>query len=295
MKKKIIILISIFIVIISLSFISTYFNDLKYKEKISNIKNDILLYLENKYNEKFDIIEFSYTKNTYDTYENEELVTKEMESSFIYTFRMSSARLIEFIVTYVVYENEEEYINYKNLDIMEAGLYENYIYEYKIRDIKREVKNDIYDLISGASSLDIYINYFKDDYTLMRYSLDSDLKKEKIEYYNKLDKKVSNFDWYKACVDINDNYTLVFDIEINDYITKTNLKDFKKEVKDLVLYLEELGYYNYEINFSFKNYVKATASRYIEEDDDIYLIFDYKENYSDIDESEKLTAYIIEK
>ena len=49
------------------------------------------------------------------------------------------------------------------------------------------------------------------------------------------------------------------------------------------------------INFSFKNYVKANASKYLEEDDDIYLIFDYKEDYSDVLEKDRLTAYIIKK
>ena len=62
----------------------------------------------------------------------------------------------------------------------------------------------------------------------------------------------------------------------------------------MVIYLELVGYDNYDINFSFKNYLSARATKY-DEDDSIYLIFAYVENYTDISEEDRLHAYIIEK
>ena len=130
---------------------------------------------------------------------------------------------------------------------------------------------------------------------LLDYSLDSKEEKDIHKEYRDLDKNISNLDWFLFCRKINTIYALTLDIEVNNYIDESNLDEFKKEVKNLVLYLEDSGYDNYDINFNFKNYLSARATRYEEENDSIYLIFAYVENYTDLEKEDWLQAYIIKK
>ena len=60
MKKKIIVISAIFIIsiIIVLSFVVSFINDKKIKDKREEVKELVLNYLEDKYNEKFEIKEY---------------------------------------------------------------------------------------------------------------------------------------------------------------------------------------------------------------------------------------------
>ena len=295
MKKSIYIISILFIIFLLLiSFGISFYNDKKLDLKHNNIKEEVLSYLKDKYNEEFDIVSFDYIKNSYSFIDNEELVTKDMKYSYIYNLKISSKRLIEFDVTYVVYEEIDEYNDLKKHDIIEPGIYDNYIYLYKIKSIKSEIKNSVNDKISNVIDFDLYIDYFDEENLVLDYSLDSEEEKSLNKKYRELDKNISNLDWFLFCREINTIYALTFDIEVNNYIDNNNLDEFKDEVKDLVIYLELVGYDNYDINFSFKNYLSARATKY-DEDDSIYLIFAYVENYTDISEEDRLHAYIIEK
>lgn len=282
--------------LILISFGISFYNDKIFDVKNNEIKEEVLSYLKDKYNEEFSIIDFTYERNSYEVEEDGELVTKEMNDSYIYTLKVSSARLVEFDVIYIVYEDIDEYNTYEQYDIKKAGIYENYLYEYKLKMIKKEIKNSVYGMISDVTEFSVYIDYFDEDTILIDYSLDSDLKKEVYDAYRSLNKNVSNKEWFEACLKINDGYALTLDIDVNKYINNSNLEDFKEEVKDLVSYLEELGYSNYDINFSFKNYTSGRATRYLEDSSEkIYLIFAYVENYSNVEDEDKLYAYIIDK
>ena len=186
------------------------------------------------------------------------------------------------------------YNDLKQYDILESGIYDNYVYKYKIKSIKSEIKDGVNDNLSNVTDFDLYIDYFDEENLVLDYSLDSDEEKKINKEYRELDKSISNLDWFLFCRKINTIYALTLDIEVNNYIDKNNLDEFKSEVKNMVLYLEELGYDNYDINFSFKKYLSARATKY-DEDDSIYLIFAYVENYTDIALEERLQAYIIEK
>lgn len=295
MKKNIYIIICLFIIfLLVISFGVSFYNDKKINDKHNNVKEDVLTYLKDKYNEDFDIVSFDYVKNSYTFIEGEEFVTKEMRDSYIYNLKLSSNRLLEFDVTYIVYENIDEYNDLKQYDILESGIYDNYVYKYKIKSIKSEIKDGVNDNLSNVIDFDLYIDYFDEENLVLDYSLDSDEEKKINKEYRELDKSISNLDWFLFCRKINTIYALTLDIEVNNYIDKNNLDEFKYEVKNMVLYLEELGYDNYDINFGFKNYLSARATKY-DEDDSIYLIFAYVENYTDIALEERLQAYIIEK
>ena len=295
MKKNIYIIICLFIIfLLVISFGVSFYNDKKINDKHNNVKEDVLTYLKDKYNEDFDIVSFDYVKNSYTFIEGEEFVTKEMRDSYIYNLKLSSNRLLEFDVTYIVYENIDEYNDLKQYDILESGIYDNYVYKYKIKSIKSEIKDGVNDNLSNVIDFDLYIDYFDEENLVLDYSLDSDDEKKINKEYRELDKSISNLDWFLFCRKINTIYALTLDIEVNNYIDKNNLDEFKSEVKNMVLYLEELGYDNYDINFGFKNYLSARATKY-DEDDSIYLIFAYVENYTDIALEERLQAYIIEK
>lgn len=296
MKKNLYISIGLLIIfLLVLSFGISFYNDKILNDKHNNIKEEVLSHLEDKYKEEFDIVDFSYAKNSYSFLENDELVTKNMEFSYIYNFRMVSNRLVEFDVTYVVYEDISEYNDLKQYDIMEHGIYDNYIYVYKVKSIRMDIKDGIYNNISNVMDYDIYIDYFDEENLLIDYSLDSVDEKEINKEYRMLNKDISNVDWFLFCRKINSVYALTLDIEVNSYIDKNNLEEFKEEVKSLVSYLEDSGYDNYDINFNFKNYLSARVTRYDVDNESIYLIFAYVENYSNVSDEDKLYAYILEK
>ncbi len=296
MNKKIVTISVIFIIltIIVLSFVVSFFNDKKIKERREEVKELVLNYLEDKYNEKFEIKEYLVEKVPLDI---TVLTDEVIEKSNFHKFVVSSARLVEFDVIYIEYLDEDIYLENKELDILEPGIYDNYIYNYKIRDFRSEIREEVNSIIGNVKDMDVSFtdigNYYIEN-LLIRQSLDS---KEELELYNKyfnFDKSVSNKDFYDMTRKIT-NGELIIDLEVNDYILNSNLSSFKKKVKKIVKYIQGLGYEEYNINIILNKYQSAKITKYLEEEkDQIYLIFDY-DIYSNEDDSNKLGAYIIDK
>jgi len=299
-KKNKLIIFCIFLILILLvliSFLLSFYNDIQYNKKIDNIKDEVIMYLKDKYNEDFIVEDIVIEKNTYDVEKDDVYVTEEMSSSYVYTLKMSSNRLVKFDVIYVVYEDDKEYDHNKKYNIMEEGLYENYIYEYKIKEFRKEMKQRIFNIVNNIENFKVSIEEAQASVNniLVDYSLDTINVKKIYDKYRKVTKDISNKDFYDLYVEIDDNSSLIIDLEVNTFINKSNILNFQKEVKELVLYLEKLGYKEYEINYNFNNYQTASVTKYFSDDkEQIYLIFDYQV-FSNVDEAEKLEAYIFDK
>ena len=290
MNKKNFVLILILILLVSLSFIITFFSG--DKKRITQVKEDVLEYLSNKYNDEFEIKDYTLDQVPYEI----DVVSDEgFETSELYVFKVVSRRLVEFDVVYIEYLDEDVYLNNKANDIMEPGIYDNYLYFYKLKDIKSDIRKDVEDILGNVKGIDVSLtdigNYYIEN-LLIRQTLDS--KEELVLYdkYLKLDKSVSNIEFYNLTKDIT-NGEIVVDIVVNDYIDKDNLSEFKKKVKKLVSYLQDVGYVNYEINFKLNKYQSANVTKYFDDDkEQIYLMFDY-ENFSI--EEDMLNVYILDK
>ena len=290
MNKKNFVLILILILLVSLSFIITFFSG--DKKRITQVKEDVLEYLSNKYNEEFEIKDYTLDQVPYEI----DVVSDEgFETSELYVFKVVSRRLVEFDVVYIEYLDEDVYLNNKANDIMEPGIYDNYLYFYKLKDIKSDIRKDVEGILENVKGIEVSLtdigNYYIEN-LLIRQTLDS--KEELVLYdkYLKLDKSVSNMEFYNLTKDIT-NGDIVVDIEVNDYIDKDNLSEFKKKVKKLVSYLQDVGYVNYEINFKLNKYQSANVTKYFDDDkEQIYLMFDY-ENFSI--EEDMLNVYILDK
>ena len=123
MNKKNFVLILILILLVSLSFIITFFSG--DKKRITQVKEDVLEYLSNKYNEEFEIKDYTLDQVPYEI----DVVSDEgFETSELYVFKVVSRRLVEFDVVYIEYLDEDVYLNNKANDIMEPGIYDNYLY-----------------------------------------------------------------------------------------------------------------------------------------------------------------------
>ena len=163
--------------------------------------------------------------------------------------------------------------------------------------IRSEIKKDVLNIMSDSSNLKL--SFSNISLNTNNIFIDRSLYDEKTlslyEEYRNLDKTVSNSDFYDILYRIDDNVSIEISLDINRFITKSDVEKLKKELRKLVSYIQDFGYVNYDINLSFDNYQRANVTRYIEDDKEkIYLIFDY-ENYSDIDEEDKLQAYIFDK
>lgn len=296
MKKKIITFSVIFIIliIIVLSFVVSFINDRKIKERREEIKQFVINCLEDKYNEKFEIKEYLVEGVPVDI---TTLTDEVIEKSNFHKFIVLSSRLVEFDVVYIEYLDNDIYLKNKESDILEPGIYDNYIYNYKMRDIRSEIREEVNTILGNVKNIDVSFtdigNYYIEN-LLIKQSLDS---KEELDLYNKyfnLNKDISNKDFYDKTMEIS-NGELILDIEVNDYIVNSNLSNFKKKVKKLVKYIQGLGYKEYNINLTFNKYQSANIVKYLEEEkEQIYLIFDY-DIYSNEDDSNKLGAYIIDK
>ena len=296
MKKKLIAIsvILIILTIVVISFVVSFINDKKIKERREEIKELVLNHLEDKYNEKFEIKEYLVEGVPLDiTTLTDEVIT---DSNF-HKFRVYSSRLVEFEVVYIEYLDEDVYLENKELDVLEPGIYDNYIYNYKMKDIRSEIREEVSSILGTVKDIDVSFtdigNYYIEN-LLIKQSLDS---KEELELYNKyfnLNKDVSNKDFYEKTMEIS-NGEIIIEIEVNDYILNSNLSSFKKKVKKLVKYIQGLGYKEYNIKITLNKYQSAEVTKYLEEEkDQIYLIFDY-DIYSNEDDSNKLGAYIINK
>ena len=166
-----------------------------------------------------------------------------------------------------------------------------------MNDIKKEIRNEVLEIVTNFDKIDVSMDNLISgaDNILINYSLDSEEMRSLYEEYNSFDKRVSNLDFYNLYLEINNKASLILNIDVDDYIDSNSVDDFKKEVRELVLYLEDIGYGNYDINYSFNRYESARATKYIEDGKEkIYLVFDY-EGFSDVSADEKLTAMILDK
>lgn len=296
-KLFIIILCLIVVVLVICCFLFPFLGEGKFVKERRKIEDIVISYLEDKYNEEFEVINFSSENNYYELENVEENANEIINDSYIYTVTVSSSRLIEFDVIYVVYEDEEEYIKNKDNNIREPGIYENYIYEYKIRDIKNEIKEEVYNIISNALELSVSMESLSLTYEdmLVDYSLYDENLKSLYKKYYELDKSISNIDFYNLSLEIDKYASLILDIKVNDFIDESNIDEFNDEIKKLVSYLQAYGYLNYNINFSFNSYESVSVSRYLENGfEQIYVMFDYS-IYSDVLEDERFSAFIIDK
>jgi len=297
MKKSRIAIICLFIIIISISFFVSFSNDKKLNEKRRKVEKIVLDYLKDKYNEEFKIVDYSFEKNSYNVDDGDEYTNKKIESSNIYNLTVLSTRLIEFNCLYVEYEDDYDYQNNIKYNIIEPGVYENYIYEYKIRDIKNDLRESVLDIVSDSLKVDISISDIFNgvEEMLIIHSLDEEDDKKLYEEYMTLNKNISNLDYFNLCRDIDNNSSLILNIEVNNYVFNENISNFKEEVIKLVNYLYISGYQEYEINFQFNKYQSARVTKYFESNEEkIYLIFDYQ-GYSNIDNEDRLGIYILDK
>lgn len=296
MKKKIITIsvILIILTIVILSFIMSFINDKKIKERREEVKELILNHLEDKYNETFEIKEYLVEGVPFDI---TTLTDEVIEKSSFHKFVVASSRLIEFDVVYIEYLDHDVYSKNKELDILEPGIYDNYIYNYKMRDIRSEIREEVNTILGNVKNIDVSFtdigNYYIEN-LLIKQGLDSKEELELYDEYFNLNKDISNKDFYDKTMKIS-NGELILDIEVNDYIVNSNLSNFKKKVKKLVKYIQKLGYGEYNINIVLNKYQSANIVKYLEEEkNQIYLIFDY-DIYSNEDDNNKLGAYIIDK
>ena len=289
-KKIIIGLGFIGLVLVVLLFI---FSSKKLNKDQKKVQNEVLSYLEEKYNEKFTIDSVNIENNYYEVLEDDEYVKINIPSSYIYTLNVKSSRLIPFKVIYVLY-NEDNYNDYKEYGVRASGLYENYIYEYKIREIRSSIKEKVLDNITDSKNLQVSLTGLTsdNDNILIDYSNDEESTKDLYDKYRSMNKKTTNIDFFKTYSLVSKGTSLIIDLDIDKNIDKSNVESFKKEVKSLVQYVQSLGYLNYDLNFNIKNYVTSRATRYLEDNkEEIYLIFDY-ESYSNISDQDKLSLYI---
>ena len=70
---------------------------------------------------------------------------------------------------YVDYD-DLEYDKYKKYNILREGIYENYIYEYKIKDIRKEIKDKLNKYIDNIESFEVSISDLSIDSTNYIYS-----------------------------------------------------------------------------------------------------------------------------
>ena len=282
----------IFLGMIIFSFCLSFFNDKKYKEKIASVEKDVLGYLLDKYNEEFSIKEIFVEKVPYAI----DVVSDEgLENSNFYKIKCSSNRLIEFDVVYVEYLDNDIYLENKEIDIIEPGIYDNYIYLYKVKDMSAEIKKNLTGIVENVRDVDVTLsdigNYYMDN-LLFRQTLDSDNEIEIYDKYLSYNKLVSNKEFYDTTMAIT-NGNITIDIDINNYIDTNNLNEFKKVVIELVDVIKKMGYDAYEINLKLNKYQSANVCKYLSDDkEQIYLMFEY-ESYSN--EENKLTAYILDK
>ena len=289
-KKVIIVLGFIGLVLVVLLLI---FSSKKLNKDQKKVQNEVISYLEEKYNEKFTIDSVSIENNYYEVEEDDEYVKINIPSSYIYTLNIKSSRLIPFKVIYVLY-NEDNYNDYKKYNVRASGLYENYIYEYKIREIRSSIKEKVLDTITDSKNLQVSLTGLTsdNDNILIDYSNDEESTKELYDKYRSMNKKTTNIDFFKTYSLVSQGTSLIINLDIDKNIDKSNVEKFKKEVKSLVQYVQSLGYLNYDLNFNIKNYVTSRATRYLEDgEEEIYLIFDY-ESYSNISDQDKLSLYI---
>ncbi len=286
------------VIVFTLLLISSLFlfTHIKRDIKIKKIKQEVIDFLNNKYDEEFTVLSIKNEKNSYNDYSEENAITKYIDSSYIYNLTVQSSRLLEFTVIYVDYE-KDNYDDFKNYDIIEKGIYENYIYEYKIRDIKQEIKQTILETFNNSDNLDVTIENItlSPDNILVNRSLQGDELTSLYDDYRKMNKDISNLEYYEMCSRIMSETALVLSLDIDDFIDVSKIGHLEEELQHAVIYLQNLGYENYEIHLNFKDYQSAIATRFIDDSkEEIYLLFEYA-NSSSVPYEEQLKIFIFDK
>ena len=296
-KVKKISFIFIFILLIVTAFVLSWRDAKKYNDDKERVEEIVLDYLENKYNEKFVVKDYFVEKNAFDHEVENDYITTVMNSSYIYTLAIESSRLMKFDVLYVEYKDKSEYEKNKEYDILNEGIYENYIYDYKVKDIRKEIKDKLNKYFDNINDFKVSIDGLTIDNTNFIYSRSLDTNEELDAYniYSNMDKNVSNKEFYDNCLKINKGAKFYLEIDIEDVIEKDNITSYNKKLIKLVNYLYDLGYKEYDINFTFNNYTSARATPYLDDGKEkIYFIFDY-ESYANIDNDDKLGLYVLDK
>ena len=287
----------IFILLIVIAFVLSWHDTKKYNDDKERVEEIVLDYLENKYNEKFVVKDYFVEKNAFDHEVENDYITTVMNSSYIYTLAIESSRLMKFDVLYVEYKDKSEYEKNKEYDILNEGIYENYIYDYKVKDIRKEIKDKLNKYFDNINDFKVSIDGLTIDNTNFIYSRSLDTNEELDAYniYSNMDKNVSNKEFYDNCLKINKGAKFYLEIDIEDVIEKDNITSYNKKLIKLVNYLYDLGYKEYDINFTFNNYTSARATPYLDDGKEkIYFIFDY-ESYANIDNDDKLGLYVLDK
>ncbi len=282
--KRLIPIIALFIIGI-LSFTLLFYSGLKNRGMNNKIKDEVISHLKNKYSRNFSIEDISSNAIVYIRDNCEEDCETIINGSHYYEITAVSDD-VKFNVVYVRYDNNN-FDKFKDYDIPVSGIYDDYIYKYKIDELNDNLKSTIKNNFK-TYEWDTYFSTISNETIPIIYSLTSDEDIEKIERYDKLDLSISLSDYFSEFSRLNPASDINMSIDIKEDITKDNLENFKKRVKKLVTKIKDLGFSSYEINFTAYNYLTCQVSE--TEGDEIYLLFDYA-IYSDISDSDKLTMY----
>ena len=272
MKNRLLFIITIII------FIFVIFTNWTYPISKSKIEKEVKEYLKEKYHEEFKIDSFkSYNYN----YEEEENI----DDAFVYEMDIVSQRLVKFKLYYYIYRNNS-YENNKDKNLIMPGIYENYIYEYKIREMENKYYKDILKIVDKSSNIEFSLENIQVgiDNILFSYRNDSLEEKELFKKYYSFKKNISDEEFVNTYCSISKTKELIITMDINKEININNIDSFKKNIRELVKYLKDNNIDYYDINMNLNGYINARATRYLDNNkEQIYLVFDYP-SYVDTEE-----------
>ena len=261
-----------------LLFVFIILSDLTVPRDIKKIEKKVKEYLKEKYHEEFNIDSINVDKYVYDE--------EELDDAYIYEFDVSSSRLTKFKLYYYEYDNNSFEKN--NIeDLVEPGIYENYIYEYKIKEIENKYYKDILNIIDKSSNIEFSLDNMQVGLynILLLYKNSSKEDKELFDKYYGFNKRVSDKEFLDTYFEISKTNELIINMDVNKEINDDNIESFKNDIRNLVLFLKEKNIDYYDINMNLNGYVNARATRYTDNNkEQIYLVFDYP-SYFDIKDS----------
>ena len=264
MKNRLLFIITIII------FIFVIFTNWTYPISKSKIEKKVKEYLKEKYHEEFKIDSFkSYNYN----YEEEENI----DDAFVYEMDIVSQRLVKFKLYYYIYRNNS-YENNKDKNLIMPGIYENYIYEYKIREMENKYYKDILKIVDKSSNIEFSLENIQVgiDNILFSYRNDSLEEKELFKKYYSFKKNIIDEEFVNTYCSISKTKELIITMDINKEINVNNIDSFKKNIRELVKYLKDNNIDYYDINMNLNGYINARATRYLDNNkEQIYLVFDY--------------------
>lgn len=264
MKNRLLFIITIII------FIFVIFTNWTYPISKSKIEKKVKEYLKEKYHEEFKIDSFkSYNYN----YEEEENI----DDAFVYEMDIVSQRLVKFKLYYYIYRNNS-YENNKDKNLIMPGIYENYIYEYKIREMENKYYKDILKIVDKSSNIEFSLENIQVgiDNILFSYRNDSLEEKKLFKKYYSFKKNISDEEFVNTYCSISKTKELIITMDINKEININNIDSFKKNIRELVKYLKDNNIDYYDINMNLNGYINARATRYLDNNkEQIYLVFDY--------------------